>query len=272
MRVIHVDDEREHGFALGQILVSLLEPEPGKAREFNRWYERDHFYAGCMTGAHFFAGRRFIATRELKALRTPASSPTIADTSIGSFLALYWMERGHRAAAEDWALERVLSLGEAGRMAGGGKRRAVHASFYRLRFAAIRDADGVPPEVALDHGFPGVVLALTERPAEVTAASREAWLRDVYLPEHLPGSPIALCLSFDVLPLSESSPVYTPPPEGAERRGLEIFFLDVAPEEAWSPVFSGYGEALAAAGQGSLAMVAGFLPTVPGTDRYVDEV
>ena len=99
MRLIRVDDEPEYGVALGSILVSLLEPEPGTAREFNRWYERDHFYAGCMSGQHFFSGRRFLATRDLKALRYPPSSEAVDDTAIGSFLALYWMERGHHVEA-----------------------------------------------------------------------------------------------------------------------------------------------------------------------------
>ena len=73
-----------------------------------------------MTGEHFFAGRRFVATRDLKGLRYPESSAAVADTSIGSFLALYWMERGHHREAEDWAVERVLWLGANGRMDGGG--------------------------------------------------------------------------------------------------------------------------------------------------------
>ena len=58
MQIVNVDDDPEYGVALGSILVSLLEPEEGTARAFNRWYERDHFYAGCMTGADFFSDRR----------------------------------------------------------------------------------------------------------------------------------------------------------------------------------------------------------------------
>ena len=86
LRIIRVDDDPEYKVALGSILVSLLEPAPGSASDFNRWYERDHFYAGCMTGKNFFAGRRFVATRALKDLRYPASSNAVPDTSIGSFL------------------------------------------------------------------------------------------------------------------------------------------------------------------------------------------
>ena len=118
MRVIDVDDEPEYGVALGSILVSLLEPESGGAREFNRWYERDHFYAGCMSGQHFFSGRRFVAPRALRALREPKASRAVDDATIGSFLALYWMERGHHREAEEVCLQRqrVRGARERGRV------------------------------------------------------------------------------------------------------------------------------------------------------------
>ena len=270
MRVIHASDPPEYGVGLGSVLVSLLEPAPGTAKAFNRWYERDHFYAGCMTGAHFFAGRRFVATRALKELRYPAASATVPDTSLGSFLALYWMEQGHHAETEDWAVERVLWLTENGRMEPA--RSAVHASFYRHAFAVCRDADGIPPEVALEGAFPGVVLVLSERPEGVDAEARAAWLRDDYLPKLLPGSAAALCLHMTPLPLPEASPVYYEPPPGFERRSLEIYFLDEAPDACWKGLFSDMGAAHEAAGMGPLHLVAGFLPTVPGTDRYVDEI
>ncbi len=272
MQVTRVDDDPAYGVALGSILVSLLEPSPDKAKAFNRWYERDHFYAGCMTGEHFFSGRRFVAPRSLKELRYPATSAAVEDTSIGSFLALYWMERGHHREAEDWALERVLSLHKKGRMDGGGGRLAVHASFYAHRWAACRDEDGIPAEVALDHPYPGVVLVISERPEGVSAETRERWLLEDHLPSALAGSSISLCLSLDPATLPEASPAYVAPVEGSDRRGLEIYFLDEAPAEVWDAEFAKLGEAHAAAGMGELAFVAGFVPTIPGTDRYVDEV
>jgi hypothetical protein len=272
LRIIKVDDDPEYGVALGSILVSLLEPLPGTAKAFNRWYERDHFYAGCMSGQHFFAGRRFLATRALRDLRFPASSNAVADTSIGSFLALYWMERGHHQEAEAWALERVLWLGANDRMDGGGGRKAVHASFYAHRWAACRDSDGIPPEVALDHPFAGVVMVISERPDGVSAEARERWLLEEYLPEALPGSDAALCLSLDPFQLPEESPAYVAPEPGSERRGLELYFLDRDPREHWDEFFGSLAERHSAAGMGEIAFAAGFIPTLPGTDRYIDEV
>lgn len=272
MRLIHVDDEPEYGVALGSILVSLLEPAPGQARAFNRWYERDHFYAGCMTGEHFFSGRRFVATRSLRALRYPASSSAVEDSSIGSFLALYWMERGHHQKAEDWSLERVLWLYDNGRMDGGGGRKAVHAGFYRHAWALLRDDDGVPPEVALDRGFPGLVMVLSERPEGVAAEDRHRWMQRERLPTALPGSAAALCLSLTPLELPKASPAYRAPAPGFDRRHLDLYFLDESPASAWQSGFAELGANQVEAGMGDVLFAAGFLPTVPGTDRYVDEV
>ena len=34
----------------------MVEPHRGHEVAYNRWYERDHFYAGCMIGAWTIAG------------------------------------------------------------------------------------------------------------------------------------------------------------------------------------------------------------------------
>jgi len=271
VRVLRVDDEPEYGVALGSVLVSLLEPAPGRQRAFHRWYERDHFYAGCMSGPHFFAGRRFVATRSLRDLRDPAGSRPFPDASAGSCLALYWIERDHGEEAERWAVERVLWLGENGRMQGGGDRTLVHASFYAHRFAAGRDADGVPPEVALDHPFPGLALWISQRPPGVSLEEREGWLLGSQLPGMLAGSGAALCLSLAPRGLPESSPVWTPPEEGADRRSLELFFLEGDPRREWGRL-AGFGAAQRDAGMGEVLFASPFVPTIPGTDRYVDEL
>ena len=40
----------------------MVEPHKGHEVAYNRWYERDHFYAGCQIGAWNLAGTRFVAT------------------------------------------------------------------------------------------------------------------------------------------------------------------------------------------------------------------
>ena len=46
---------------VGAMLFTMVEPHQGHEVAYNRWYERDHFYAGCMIGAGNFAGRRWVA-------------------------------------------------------------------------------------------------------------------------------------------------------------------------------------------------------------------
>jgi len=59
---------KEYPVRVGSMLFTQVDPARGKEVEYNRWYERDHFYAGCQIGAWNVAGTRFVATRDLKAL------------------------------------------------------------------------------------------------------------------------------------------------------------------------------------------------------------
>src|SRR3954451_24545223 len=98
-------DTRKKPIKLGGALVTLVEPHRGHEVEYNRWYERDHFYAGCMIGAQTFAGQRWVATADLKALRTPAEANAVTpDPAVGSYLALYWILAGQFDDWNRWAL------------------------------------------------------------------------------------------------------------------------------------------------------------------------
>jgi hypothetical protein len=257
--------------ALGSVLVSLLDPAPGQEVAFHRWYERDHFYAGVMAGPWFFAGRRFVATRELKDMRlcAPEAAPVLEDLRRGSYLTLYWILAGHHREAEHWSVEQVQRLIARGRMLAG--RRPVHAGFYRHRWSAFRDADGVPAELALDHPYAGVALAMVERAPEV-AVEVERWLREEQLPRTLRGSPAALCLGLEPMPLPDGVPAYIPRSQGLERRCLLLFFLEADPRACWKELVEPLRPALASTGLARLALAAPFIPTIPGADRYADEL
>ncbi|MBW2274505.1 MAG: hypothetical protein JRG96_14635 [Deltaproteobacteria bacterium] len=255
---------------LGTVLVSLLDPAPGDEVAFHRWYERDHFYAGCMIGPCFFAGRRFVATRPLKDLRYPARSPVVNDPARGSYLALYWILAGHHAEAERWAVDQVNALIEAERM--HALRDPVHAGFYRKRWSHSRDPDGVPAELALDHPYAGVVMTMVDRAAGVDADAIERWYRDKQLPAALPGSPVALCIGLEPIPLPDDAPAYVERPPGLERRLLLLYFLEADPRECWTQVFEPQGRLLAEAGLGQVTWALPFIPTIPGSDRYADEL
>ena len=99
-------------------------------RAYNRWYERDHFYAGCMIGPFLFAGSRWVATRALKDLRWPADDETVADPpDAGSYVAIYWVEHGHHADHFDvWARHQVRELYAQGR--GFAERKHTHTVLF----------------------------------------------------------------------------------------------------------------------------------------------
>ena len=255
---------------LGSALVSLLDPTPGQEAAFHRWYERDHFYAGVMVGPWFFAGRRFVATRAMKDLRFPAQTPLLADVRQGSYLALYWILAGHHAAAEAWSIAQVRELIANDRML--PSRRQAHAGFYHYRGGTFRDADGVPPELALDHPYAGVALVMSEPSEGSDPATLARWYREEHLPRVLPGSPVSMCLALEPMPLPPGVPAYVPRPRGLERSTLHVYFLEQDPRTCWKDVFEPLPRLLQERGLGRITFAAPFIPTIPGSDRYSDEL
>ncbi|MGH9111705.1 MAG: hypothetical protein ACRDZN_05315, partial [Acidimicrobiales bacterium] len=147
--------------ALGSALFTLVEPHKGHEVAYNRWYERDHFYAGCMIGPWYFAGRRWVCTRDLKDMRIGGETPLFGDDRAGSFLALYWTLEGRFRENTDWATRQVHWLHRHDRMF--AERAHIHTLLYIYRGAEARDADGVPAELALDHPFRSLGAVVVER-------------------------------------------------------------------------------------------------------------
>ncbi len=80
----------DYPIKVGSMLLTLVDPHPGFEVAYNRWYERDHFYAGCMIGPWLFAGSRWVATRDLKDRRWPSDDETVAcPPDAGSYVAIY---------------------------------------------------------------------------------------------------------------------------------------------------------------------------------------
>lgn len=255
---------------LGSVLVSLLDPDRGREVEFHRWYERDHFYSGCMAGEHYFAGRRFVATHALKQERLPEQGSLFEDVRDGSYLALYWLLAGHQEEAVRWSVDRVQSLIANDRMMSG--RRPVHAGFYEWRFTTERDPDGVPAELALDHPFDAVGLTLLQAPTEAARRDLLEALQDRLLPETLADSAASLCIAFTPTPLPDDAPAYVKRPEGLERRVLLLSFFPEAVPGALRSWTEALVDRLDREGLASLEVAAPFIPTIPGTDRYADEL
>ena len=256
---------------IGTMLYTLVEPHRGHEVAYNRWYERDHFYAGCQIGAYNFAGARFVSTAPLKGLRYPeGEGALVADPQVGSYLGVYYVLDGHHDEWNRWAVDQVNVLHRAGRMF--EQRDHVHTGLYRFEWEHRRDPDGVPAELTLDHRFAGLASVFLEPADGVTGAEVGTWLRERYLPTVLPGSPVATVLGFSPLPLLADAPGDVPRGETPDERVLALCFVDETPEGPWAGVFAPLGAALAGAGLGAVVWASPFLGTVPGTDTYTDQL
>lgn len=255
---------------VGTVLVSLLDPDRGQEVAFHRWYERDHFFSGCMVGEHFFSGRRYVATRGLKDVRLPALGAMLPDVRAGSYLALYWILAGHHDEAQDWATVRVKALHAHDRMF--SMRKPVHAGFYAARFALSHDPDGVPVELALEHPYAGVGLTMFEASESVGREKLAAALEQDLLPATLSPYGPSLCLATAPLPIGDDMPAYVERPRGLDRRILLFTFHPEDPARTLPGWTRTLDERIGKAGLGRLLLSAPFIPTIPGSDRYADDL
>ncbi len=251
------------------MLFTMVDPHQGHEKEYNRWYERDHFYAGCMIGPWLFAGSRWVCTKALKELRFPEDS-TIAKPSVqaGSFLAFYWIHADHHADHHAWANPQARALYQQNR--GFNERTHVHTLMYSLDWVQYRDADPVPLELSPDHRFAGLVTVAIERNEGVDQAETDAWFRDKYLPGFFKRSPVASCATWSPLPQGEG-PMNIPKVERPQLLDMQMYFIDTAAADVM-PKFRKLAEDFAATGLGRIVFASPWLPTVVGTDTYTDQL
>ena len=170
----------DQGIELGTMLFTMVEPSKGHEVEYNRWYERDHFYAGCMVGPYTFAGDRFVATKRLKDLRYPAGSPMTPDPQQGSYLALYWVLAGHHDDWNRWSVDTVTWLHANGRMF--TERKHVHTVLYDFGWSVQAAERGTSAELALDRHYAGLVVNVGELTEGSTLGDVETWTRTAWAP------------------------------------------------------------------------------------------
>ncbi len=252
--------------ALGSAFISLVEPHPGHERRYNRWYEDDHYYStGALAMPWWFAGRRWVATRELRALRAPADSPIADPVTDGCYLGTYWTTADHWDDQWAWLGVAVARLREEGRMF--DDRTHIHTAFYDL-CGAVRAEPSGPTELhALDHPYAGLVLEVVDG----AGAGLGDWLIQEHLPRRLVDARAGQCVVFAPRPWPEGE-LWFDNAEVPEGRRLVLWFLEEDPRTDWAARFGDEAELVETGGHGTLALVAPFVPTVPGTDRYVDEL
>jgi len=255
---------------IGSMLLTLVDPNPGHEVAYNRWYERDHFYAGCMVGPWLFAGSRWVATRELKDLRISDGRGEVANpVDAGSYVAIYWVHEGRDAEHWKWAGEQVHWLYENGR--GFAERTHTHTVLFDYLTTGYRDADPVPIQLALDHGYPGIAMIATERAEGVTEEEFAAWTAGCAA---LESGPIASIASFRPQPRDEitgNAPMDLGTGTGGPERTMQLAFLEGDTKEAWQAVRR-YADAVDASGKGHVCFAGPFYKTVVGTDTYTDQL
>jgi hypothetical protein len=262
--------------AIGGALITMVEPNPGYEHAYNRWYEDDHFYSGAMHGPWTFAGRRFVAPRALRARRAPVAQSAVQPPDAGCYISLYWTTKGHEEDNERWSF---LAMADALMPYGRGfvERTHVYTAFHRYRFGLVRDPGPMKPHLALNAAYRGLLVEVVDAPSVDAFGALEAFLRDEHLPGALAGSDAGMVLAFTPMPFSQGliNDPGTPavaPPEGVGQRLCLLWFLDHDPGELTDVQLRAHHDALEASGRGVLRFSGPFVPTVVGTDRYVDEL
>jgi hypothetical protein len=254
--------------AVGSAFISLVEPHPGHERRYNRWYEDDHCYStGAMAMPWWFAGRRWVATRDLRELRRPAQTAFADPVTAGCYLTAYWITQDHWKDQWSWLGTAVARLREEGRMF--DDRTHVHTAFYDHRATVTRDPGGPRELHALDHPYAGVVLEVVDAEPGRSAELAQ-WLVGEHVPARLAASPAGQCVIFSPRPWPPGD-FWFDNAETPEGRLLLLWFLEADPRDDWEAL-AAPADGVAASGLGRTAFLAPFVPTIPGTDRYVDEL
>lgn len=265
----------DYPIKIGQVLFTMVDPHKGFERAYNRWYERDHFYAGCMIGAGWFAGSRWVAPRELKDLRFPEKSPFAEPVDAGSYLSIYWTLKGWSAEDEAWAGTQVWWLYNNNR--GFAERSHAHTGIYNYETAANSNPDGVPVELALDYGYDAIGVVVAE-PRNGASHDDLRLAMEGAAPSTLfdgPNGPVRTAASFVPRiverPPGSQSPMSLGTDGGAPDRVLQICFVDGDIRKVWDK-FRTYAKAIDATGKGEVTWAAPFFRTKPGSDNYVENL
>ena len=263
----------DYPIKVGSMLYTLVDPNEGHEVAYNRWYERDHYYGGCLSGPWCLAGSRWVATRDLKDLRFPVEGNSVSDpVDRGSYVAIYWVEAGHHDEHFAWGADQVVKLYLAGR--GFNERRHAHTVLYMHGTDHYRDDDPVPVEVALDQGYAAIASLAVRRADGVDEAALDAWLASDGLPPLFADGPVASCASWTAVPrddMTSNAPMDLGSAPLDADSTMQLFFLEDDPRACWDR-FVDYAARLEASGVGTVTSAAPFIRTVVGTDTYTDQL
>jgi len=254
----------------------MVEPHAGHEREYNRWYEDDHFFSGAMYEPWMFAGRRWVATYDLQQLRYPRDSTSVVEPiTKGCFLGTYWITPGRLDDHKKWTFAVNRRLMAENRI--NHERDHAFTSFQDNAGSVYRDED-VPNEVfSLMDPAAGLVIEVVDAPSSGQRDDLEHWLLDTYLPSRITaGNPVSSGMVFRT-----NGPDAGMKPEVRARlakvanggcRLTMLWFLTEDPRDCWQRFFSNEVDHIQAGGFGELALIAPFIPSKMGTNIYEDQL
>jgi hypothetical protein len=260
---------------LGHALITMVDPYPGEERVYNRWYEDDHFIAGAMAMPWMFAGRRWVATRELQLMRYPQDSALAQPVTKGCYISIYWVTQGRMQDHLEWTTATNQRLIRDQRLANHLHRiEQVYTSFQDHAGTVYRDEHGPRDVHALNYPYQGLVVQAVDAPDAAGRAALEQWLLRDHLSAVMRNSPAAICAVFRAQPFPEGalSFIRKSDPSRGGRRLTVLWFLEADPRSCWTGHFAREGEAVARARHGRVELMAPFIPTLHGTDAYVDQL
>lgn len=233
----HDDMVDDHGVVrIGSLVFALIEPARGRARAFNHWYERDHFYTTGLAAPGVFSAARFI------------------DRTAGWHLALYYVLPGHDAARVAFATEQVVLAGQQGRTF--EDREHLHTWTYTVDETWRAATGSVPPALALDHRYPALSVAMFDDDRRGSVAALTARL------DASSTAATALILR----PESRVMPsTWDGDPDPDRRRIALVFGTDASVAEPGTTTTSLFDDLPGHVWSGS------FAAAIIGTDTYVDD-
>lgn len=150
------------------------------------------------------------------------------------------------------------------------QRTHVMTGYFDLRAEWQRTGHQPRAIHSLDYPYKGLVLEIVD---PQTKPGFHAWLREYFVPQRINDPGIAQCLWFAPLawPGAGETSWFDYANSNAARVVL-IWLLEEDPRESWQTTFGEHLGAIEHAGMASLVFIGGFVPAVPGTDRYLDEI
>jgi hypothetical protein len=263
----HLAQTGPYAPVIGAALITMVEPHVGHERGYNRWYEDDHYNAGAMAFPWMWAGRRYVAPVPYQEVRYPADSVIAQPIEAGKYISIYWITEGQYENHLRFAVGTNHRLFADGRVF--MERDHTFTAFQRYLGPVYRDDDGPRDIHSLNYPYGGLVVEVIDANSAGARDELVEWVRRERIPG--PDSSVAMGMMFAPMPLPGDKQPYVKDVEGVDDRLTILWFTEGDSLDAWDD-FAGVGELVDATGLGRVELMAPFTPTLPGTDRYVDEL